>query len=672
MARKREGEPVEWKTMTRRGAKAKETKPAVNLPHARWWDLPDEDKPGAILGVLKHIKDGQTALEVQRAVCVRLYGGATPATPYGVSVDRVQMIHPSITGRLTYNLVAIVVDTLVSKITKNQVRPLFLTQGGDYRTQRRAKKLSQFAEGIFYETKFDTDVAPAGFLDAVTQGDGIVHVFEDPNTGRVAIERVVPGELWVDTIDGLYGAPTQMHRVKIIERSKLMAFATDEDGKIDKKKADIINRAENAGKEFLGSVNQYVSDGIAVVESWKLPTSLKADDGAHTIVLETGVLVDEKWKRMRFPFAHFTWKNRIYGWHGASLVEELIGTQVEMNHLLYMMQKAFRLMAAFKVVIENGTVPDSHINDKIGTILHVPKGSQAPSYLTPPALNPQYFEHFERIKARGFEIARISQLSATGVKPAGLDSGEAQRVYHDIESEGFQAVGHRYEQFHLDVIQLALDVVREITERDGGYPLNVPVSSSALPGVKFLRSIDWKDVDLPEDGYVLRAYPISALPSTPAGRLATVSELARGGYIDQGTATKLMNFPDLTQVMTLLGAAEDWIMSRLDDIIEKGEGGYDPPDPLMNLQLAETLCVQEIAVGSANKMEEEKLMLLREWLMQVKYQQGQAATAAPQAAQPAAIASSAGMGVIPDMGAGSPMTGGALQGPPQGQPQLPM
>lgn len=664
---------VEWRTMKEQGAKEKKARvlgKIASAKHPEWWTLKVNDAPTAIKAALRQIQQNSISLEAQRQVCIRLYGGLVPGMQFGGPTDRIQSVHPSVAGRLTYNLIAIVVDSLVSKITKNRVRPYFLTQGGNYRTQRRAKKLSQFAEGLFYETRFD-EIAPLIFRDGAVVGDGIVHIYEDTALGRVALERVPAQELMVDVVDGMYGDPSQMHRVKNIARRKaIAAWGYDAEGKERKDVIRMLEECSPSSREFTGIPYQFLTDSIAVSESWHLPSSKDSDDGRHIIAVDNGVLIDEPWTKNYFPFVRFSWKPRIYGWHGASLAEELIGTQVEMNHLLHMMQRAFRMMAGFKIVVENGTIPDGHFNDRLGTILHLPKGAQMPQYIAPTPLNPAYFEHFERIKARGFEIARLSQLSAVGQKPQGLDSGEAQRVYHDIESEGFQYVGQAYEQFHLDVMRQVIDLVRDIYTREDGpksYKIKAPVSSYALPGNRFLREIDWSEVNMDEDQYVLRAYPTSALPSTPAGKFAQINDLARAGYIDESTARKLMDFPDLAQVQTLLGAAEDWVMKSLDDIIERSK--FTPPDALMNLQLAETLCVQEVATGSANDMEEDKLDMLRDWLMQVKYMQGKGATATPEAAQPGQVASSAGVGAVPTQGDALAATGGAMQGVmPQGLP----
>lgn len=664
MARKKQPtNTVEFKNMQEKGKPRKGGALATSTleySQPKWWTLNDASAPGAIIQTLRHIQKVQTSIEMQRQVCARLYGGTTPGTFYGISSDRMHLVHPSLTGRLTYNVIAIVVDSINSKLTKSKVRPMFLTQGGDYRLQRRAKKLTQFADGIFYETKFD-QLDPIICRDGMVIGDGIAYVYEDPATGRVKIERGLASELFVDEIDGFYSEPTQAHRTKNVDKDKLKAsFGYDASGKEKPEIMKMIDECGTSTTDDLGGSFHYVSDSCGVVESWHLPSGPDADDGEHVICIDTGVLFREKWKKTRFPFARFSWKPRMYGWHGASLAEELIGDQVEMNHLLNMFQKAFRMMACFRIAVQTGSVPDQHFQDRIGTIIHVPPGANMPQFLTPPVMNPQYFQHFHDIEERAFKKARISQLTAVGEKPAGLDSGEAQRVYHDIEGEGFQEIGHRREQFHLDVIDLVIDVVRDIFEREKKYELKAPVPSASMPGERFLRTIDWKQVSLDRDEYVLKCYPISALPSTPQGKLATIQDLARAGYIDEETARKLVDFPDLQAVTTLLGAAEDWIMSVLDGVVEDGK--YEPPDPWMNLAMAEKLAMQEFSLGAANKMEQEKLDMLRDWVEQVRDFKAQG-VAAIQAQQQIATMGAGGPG--------GPQAGQGVGAPPPVSPLLP-
>lgn len=623
--------------MREKGAPSRSRKGEVKAG-LRWWKLKEDEIAGALMSTIQHIQKNQTSIQQESVILSRLYGGRLPGTSYGLQAGNYgRGLHPSLSGRLTYNVLAIVLDSLVSKITKEDLSTQFVTNGGDYRVQRRSKKLSQFADGINYETKMD-QIGPDMFRDGMLAPAGVAHTYADWVTKRVRTERVHPGELYVDYSDGFYDDPTQMHRVKMVDKDRLMEAFPDH--------ADAIMKCNDTGPNFISN-EQTLTEQVAVGESWHLPSGVDedgkpSDDGKHVIYISNAVLTpknERQWKKLRFPFSVYRWKKDTEGWHGIPLARDLIGSQVEMNHLLIMFQRAFRMQAAFRIWVETGTVPDQHFQDKIGTILHGPKGSQPPQFLTPPAMNAQYFEHFNSIKARAFEIARLSQLSAVGQKPAGLDSGEAQRVYHDIESEGFSYAAKQYEAFRLDVTAMQIDVVRDIFAEEKKYQLHAPVSSSTLPGYRFLRSIDWKAVQLAQDEYQLRGYSTSSLPSTPAGRFATIQDWMRAGLIDADLGRKLLNVPDLMQAQSMLGAAEDWIMSCLDDIIENGDKRRrdSKPDPFMNLAMAEKLGIQEYALGAANRMEEDKLELLRNWIGEVQRLKTAANNEAQKQAQVAAV-----------------------------------
>ncbi|NIN93987.1 MAG: hypothetical protein GTN93_02720, partial [Anaerolineae bacterium] len=58
-----------------------------------------------------------------------------------------------------------------------------------------------------------------------------------------------------------------------------------------------------------------------------------------------------------------------------------------------------------------------------------------------------------------------------------------------------------------------------------------------------------------EDQYEMQVYPTSLLPTTPAGKLATVTEMLDKGLIPKEHALKLLSFPDVEAVVTLETAA---------------------------------------------------------------------------------------------------------------------
>jgi hypothetical protein len=230
-----------------------------------------------------------------------------------------------------------------------------------------------------------------------------------------------------------------------------------------------------------------------------------------------------------------------------------------------------------------------------------------------------------------YEQEGVSQMSASSKKPAGLDSGAALREHNDIESERFATQGHAYEQWHLDLARLMVETAKEV------YTSSDPRSYEVkVPGSRFLETIDWKDVRLEDDAYVMQCFPVSSLPKDPAGRLQTIQEYIQAGLIDQRSGKRLLDFPDLEAVETLQSAVEERILSSLDAIVEGGD--FDAPDAYMDLDLARQLALQYINRYATLGLEEERMEELRAWIRQVDDLQQKAvmlAQAQAQAAPPA-------------------------------------
>jgi hypothetical protein len=192
--------------MHEKGTAPKNARKPEAKPGQAWWKLPEDQVPGALMSTIRHIQQNQTSVEQETLALSRLYGGRLPGSAYGTPHHAMRGMHPSLAGRLTYNMIAIVIDALESKITKESLSTQYITNGGDYRQQRRAKKLSQFTDGINYETKMD-EKGPDAFRDGTLSPFGAVHTYPDWNTGRVRSERVMAHELFVDYADGFYGDP---------------------------------------------------------------------------------------------------------------------------------------------------------------------------------------------------------------------------------------------------------------------------------------------------------------------------------------------------------------------------------------------------------------------------------------------------------------------------------
>ena len=89
-------------------------------------------------------------------------------------------------------------------------------------------------------------------------------------------------------------------------------------------------------------------------ESYHLQSGPDANDGLHTINIAEGNLFEEPWEKDYFPYARFSWCKRLYGYWGQGLVEQVQAIQLEVNKLLWVIQRSMHLAGSFKVFIENG------------------------------------------------------------------------------------------------------------------------------------------------------------------------------------------------------------------------------------------------------------------------------------------------------------------------------
>lgn len=580
----------------------------------RWWLLPKGEIPDAVSKNIKFLEEHQGMRFTQYRNSVRLYGNISLMGLNGLTYTRGADVQPQNRDRINYNVIQSGIDTIVSKIGKNKPKPFFLTQGGNYKIQRKAKKLNKFVDGIFYENKA-YELGQDVLKDACVVGDGFIHVFD--HYDRVKFERVFANELLVDDEEGKYGYPRSLYRVKDVDRQVLKDLYPS--------KAKAIEDCNNAAPTKYDSF-QMIADTIRVRECWHLPSGPEAKDGIHTISIDGVLLFSEGWTKPYFPFARFTWNKRLYGYWGQGAAEQVQTLQLEIAKLCWVIQRSLALMGSFKIWVKNGSkIPKPHLNNDIGAII---TGEEPPQYITPPPIQAEYFNRLDWLKNAAYEQMGISQLSATAQKPAGLNSGEALRTYNDIETERFMTVGQAYENFYLHLADLAINCAKDIYEKQGKY--TVPV-----PGKKFIDSIDWSDIDLENDEYTMKVFPVSGLKGTPADNLQTIQEYMQAGIISLRTGRKLLDFPDLQQVEELGDAEEEYITMILEKMVDADpdskeftnaytapEGGFD------DLQLALELVLQYYAEGKTGNLDERNLQLLRTFKSQVQGQLDMAAQAA--------------------------------------------
>lgn len=576
-----------------------------------------KNDPGAdihtqLFPLVQKIQENQIYRQSELLMWARLYGNIDMV---GLSPNTYSRANTPVgnQSRPKFNLIASCIDTLAAKISKNRPRGYFLTDGGDWNAQARAKKLQKFMDGQFYSCKTyeETDKA---FIDCGVSGTGNVKVFTED--GKLKHERTMPGELVVDDAEAMYAKPVNLYQCKPVDRDYLADLFPDS-------KAEIMDLPTI--DDDWGFYNQTDSDMVLALEAWHLDLAGRGK-GRKAIVTQNATLNFGDWKRKTFPFATMRYKNRQAGWYGQGIAEVLVGTQVAINRILRNNDVSQYLhQAPAWLVEESSAVVSAHLNNDIGHIVKY-KGIP-PALQTFAAAHPEMYTQIQTHIQRGYEEVGISQLSAASAKPAGLDSGKALREYNDIETERFIKLGQQWEQFHLDIVDLSIDEMKE-----NGVKTTVLAKSGS-----FTETLKWSEVDMPRDKYILQTFPTSQLPRSPSAKMQYIIEMRDAGMIDPETAQELLDMPDLQTYANLKFAGRQVIRQAIEKMMD--DETYVPPEPFQDLTYSLNYAQMFYNFAKLHGAEETKLEMLRRYMQQVNGLMSAAVPPAPpEQAGPVALA----------------------------------
>lgn len=573
---------------------------------AEWWKADtDLELATQLCGNAAYLKTQQQYRIRQRAVDIRLYAGLSVYSYAGSNVSKMDRTKTLPDDKPTFNLVQACSDTLVAKLSQNEPQPKFLTDNADYKQRHLAQQMNHFMMGEFYQTKaYEKGVKV--LRDTLVQGAGAIKIYEDGD--RVALDRVMVTDLYVDDNDCINGDPQTLYQLKLVDRDKFLSKFTD------KKSRQIIESTPKSVPDNSPDTARTTSDQIIVVEGWRKASGPDPEapgfiPGRHTIATVQGVIDDGVFLKNDFPFEFLNFDDPFLGFWGRGLGTQLFGIQMSLNRIMYTIARSITLVGVPRVFIEQGSkVVKAHQNNEVGVI--VTYSGTKPSYEVAPCNAPEMYAERDRLIALGFQQAGVSSMAATSQKPEGLDSGKAIRSYDDIATDRFAAFSKKYDNFYVGLAYKIADCAMDIAKRTGKYQTVYPNKDGTkevdLPAMKFLK-----------DPFVIKAFTESSLPSTPAGRMQAITEYIQSGILSLKEGRRLMRVPqDLEQNEKLDNASEERIFKILDAIVESNT--YTPPDPFMDLELATLLTVQYINLYLAANLEEKKADSLRTFYAQVQ------------------------------------------------------
>lgn len=550
-------------------------------------------------------------------------------------------------------------------------RVSFVTDGGSWRKQKQAKARESFTAGEMRRTKWEL-LRSRMINHACVFGTGIGKAYRHGDEGRLA--QVHPWNFFVCDADGSHGEPMAVYERALVDRRVLAARYPDH--------ADAISRCPSAPLDGLATPYEDSLDRVEVWEGVRLPSGPGAGDGRHVVGCWGVTLHDEPYERDYFPYFWLYFDEPVVGFWGYGICE-LVGTvQETISRSERQIEAANWLHGHARLWAQKGSVHAAKITNEPGTFNEY-EGDQPPTLIAGNILSPEIYKDRESQIQLAYTMTGVSGNQAQNIKPAGLNSGKALRMYNDLSDQPILPFLKGCERMDVEVARRLLDIAGEVYRDTGEY-------RSRAVRREGLEAVDFADIGDPDD-FEAEAFPVSALSRTPGGRLADVEELIQSGMAaalgwEPAELLDLLDFPDLRAQGDLIKAPLMLLRKQIEAILD----GEDVPPPVegINTKLAKKLCVLYLQKADAyTDVDEVDKDRLRSWYAQVidleqaEIQAQAAAAPQPPMAGPGemppggptgpidpAMMAAAAMGGAPglDMPAPGPLVDGAPQAMPMG------
>jgi hypothetical protein len=585
-----------------------------------WWNYDDEGEHArsisVALGELHRIQELEAFRREMDRQYVRWYGdprynGFTtvgPAYPSPNNYDESQS---------NENVIREILTTLHNKFAKNKPVPTVVTLGGTWEEQEEAQERELWIRGVFEEDRVYDMLSQSQFA-SMCFCDGFIGVRDDYDVGRPVGYTIAPYEVHLDPPEGANGKPRTIYIVGTENKDVLGARFPEE--------REAILNATPFFEEFW-NIRQWNADTRQVnyLECWHLPSGKNAGDGRHIIGVQNATLVNEPWDFDYFPLVKMPWNPRPFGYFSVGLIEDLIGPQRQLNKVRNAIDEHLKLLSSsFWAVARGSQVIKSHLSNLIGRVLEYT--TAAPELKTPEPVSANLLQHQGELRNQVFAQSGVSQMSSQAMKPAGLNSGKALRVYSDQEDQRFTNAYLAKEQAVVDLANLYSRRAQAMLDSGNDTKLSVRLTKDSQ-----LREVEWKDADL--DSFRVQVLPASSLSTTLAGRIEDVEDLEGLGLItDTDQKRQLLQIPDLKADSDLSLAPRNLILRTLQTtILKKGEP--ITPEPYWPLQQCATLGLQVLCYAQLKGYPQDRIQLLQNWVNECAARIQQAQQPPPSAPQ---------------------------------------
>ena len=433
------------------------------------------------------------------------------------------------------NIIKSCVDTLVSKIAAQKVRPFFNTVHGSFRDFQICKQAQQYFD-LLYDMQNVGQTVDMAFRDCCIFSKGVIYCDEVEKK----IKRAMPFNVYTRPSEETYGKLTRIY--------------------YKQKNYPVSLLSDNIRKKIKTDL-QYVDVGLYYdIVNHKKAYYIPQAKGDEQLIVED-------YKRDSLPFVFIHYSNPVVGSDATSIVDLLYGIQIEIDTILQKITEASRLNPALTFFVPEGSqIKVSQLNNRVGNIVTyrpTPTMTTSPvTTATPAFIDDQYIQLLDNLKTTAYELTGISKLSAQSAKPVGIDSGLGLRTITNIESERFQTQFNQVIRMYVEVARTCISVFDP--EED------------ILPQDQKRVNIKWKDIVEEYEKMSIQYSGADALSKDPATKLQQLQVLAQAGVISQTRIAQLMEIPDLESGYSMANNSINAVMTVIDDCIMKDN--FEVPD----------------------------------------------------------------------------------------------
>lgn len=505
------------------------------------------------------------------------------------------------------NVIKSVIDSLVSKLANQKVRPYFTSMNGTWKTKKILRDVQQYFDVLFDNKDIHHKISNA-FRSACIMGKG--HVFIDPFTYE--IKDLCAHEVATLMSEERYSQPKHC-------AVRYLHFP----------KRDLANYGIDLKRYSAETVDLLIY--IDLIE--------------HKVELYVNgsLMKKETYKPNILPLVTLYYNIPVFGNSTTSVVHELDGIQTQIDYINSQIAAATQLSPANQTfVIEGSNLAPKDLANKAGMVygIKMPAGVNTPPVVSvaPRPFDPQWLELQKYYIQQAYEVVGISQLSAMSKKPSGLDSGAALQTMEDIESDRFETQVSHYVQSYVDLAKTIIEVL--------------PEDDNILPDSLNTSSLSWKDVKKQSALFKVQYSAATALSKDPAEKVKQILQLSQVGLIGPDKISRYLDMPDLEDAYKDAAAVADGVAECIERAIE--EEDYDIPDWVSYQMLAKQITIVENELYSSMTTDKKvnaevmtslmRLRQLEENLAAIMEQNGYVQTEQVQEA----VTSESGLGIAPE------------------------